>query len=192
VFRPICGPPVAEALDHLLGIGGWQPPKQFGNVLVTFPNAGEWRVPDRIWHVDFDPGFDPERLFAVKLWALCDDVEPGGGGTPQLLGSHKLFARYVASTPPARYKEAKFGFLRSHPWLEALTHDDGAPDRNDRFLDVEADIDGLPARVVELTGAAGDVFVTHGWVFHSVPVNAGRQPRLMRSCAVYAGNENVF
>ena len=192
VFRPICGPAVVDVLDGLLGADAWVPPKQFGNVLVTFPNAEHWRVPHRIWHSDFDPGFDPDRLFAVKVWALCDDVEPGGGGTPQLLGSHKLFARYVASTPPSRYKEAKFGFLRSHPYLQALTKDDGEPDRNERFLDVETDLDGLPARVVELTGAGGDVFVTHGWVFHSIPVNARTRPRFMRSCAVYARNENVF
>ena len=191
-FEPICGPAVAHVLDELLGEGGWERPKQFGNVLITFPNATAPRVPHRIWHSDFDPGFHPDHLFAVKLWALCDDVAPGGGGTPQLLGSHNLFARYLASTPTRHYKETKFGFLRSHPWLEALTRDDGDPDRNERFLDVEVDIDGLPARVVELTGEAGDVFVTHGWVFHSIPVNAGTWPRLMRSCAVYAGNKNVF
>ena len=184
-FDPICGPVVASALDDLLGAGRWAKPKQYGNVLVTFPNATEWRVPHRVWHSDFDPGFPPDQLFAVKVWALCDDVEPGQGGTPQLAGSHRLFARYLESASSRQYKAAKFGFLRSHPWLQALTEDDGAPDRNERFL-TEADIDGLPARVVELTGEAGDVFITHPWVFHSIPVNAGDRPRMLRSCAVYA------
>jgi hypothetical protein len=190
-FAPICGPAVASVLDELLGAGRWSKPKQFGNVLVTFPNATEWRVPHRVWHSDFEAGYPTDRLFAVKLWALCDDVVPGQGGTPQLAGSHRLFARYLETAPSREYKVAKRGFLRSHPWLDALTHDDGEPDRNERFLN-EMDIDGLPARVVELTGRAGDVFITHGWVFHGIPVNASTQPRCLRSVALYAPNENVF
>ena len=71
----------ADVARRAVRRSGWVRPKQFGNVLVTFPN-GEWRVPHSIWHSDFDPGFDADRLFAVKLWALCDDVEAGAGGTP--------------------------------------------------------------------------------------------------------------
>jgi hypothetical protein len=199
-FAPICGPAVSGALDDLFGPGGWYPPKHFGNVLVTFPNASEWRVPHRIWHEDLDIGCPSEPLFGVKLWALCDDVEPGGGGTPHLAGSHRLFARYLESAPHLRhsYKEAKLGFLASHPWLQALTRDDGDPGRNERLLDVEVDLDGLPARVVETTGSAGDMFITHGWLYHSIAVNTRDRPRMMRSGAVMARpagsarNENVF
>ena len=42
-------------LDELFGTGCWEPPKQYGNVLVTMPNTDEWRVPDEIWHADFPP-----------------------------------------------------------------------------------------------------------------------------------------
>ncbi len=150
------------------------------------PNAEEWRVPDRIWHSDFEATFPIGSLFAVKLWALVSDVAPGGGGTPQISGSHRLFARYLEDCPDRSYKPAKFGFLRSHPWLKELTRDDGDPERNRRLMESDTDVDGLPARVVELTGRAGDVFVTHGWVFHSIAVDAGEQPRIMRSAAVYA------
>jgi hypothetical protein len=38
--------------------------------------------------------------------------------------------------------------------------------------------------VVELTGAPGDLFVTHPWVFHSIAGNAGTEPRFMRSFAI--------
>ncbi len=185
VFDPICSPAVVAILDQLMGAGRWRRPEQFGNVLVTMPGPAPWRVPHAIWHSDFEPGFPPDELFAVKLWALCDDLEPGGGGTTQLAGSHRLFGRFLETTDDRRYKEVKFAFLRSHPWLRALTRDDGEPDRNERFLDVDVDIDDLPMRVVVLTGRAGDVFVTHPWVFHSIATNARERPRFMRSVALY-------
>jgi hypothetical protein len=45
----------------------------------------------------------------------------------------------------------------------------------------EADLDGLPVRVVELTGRAGDVDLTHPWILHSIASNATDAPRIMRS-----------
>ena len=135
VFAPICGPVVSAALDELFDPSGWRRPDQYGNVLVTFPDTDEWRVPHRIWHADHDDACSGSRLLAVKVWSLCDDVPPGAGGTPLLAGRR---------------------------------------------------------RVVEVTGAAGDVVITHGWVYHSIAANAGSAPRLMRGTNVYARNENVF
>jgi ectoine hydroxylase-related dioxygenase (phytanoyl-CoA dioxygenase family) len=175
---------VEHALDTLLGAGHWARPRQFGNVLVTMPNAREWRVPHAVWHSDFPATLPVDRLTVLKLWALFGDVEPRGGGTPQLAGSHLAFARYLERTTERDYKRAKFGFLDSHPWLQLLTRDDGDPDRNEALMDVGADIDGVRLRVVELTGRAGDVYLTHPWVFHSIASNASRCPRLMRSVTI--------
>ncbi len=184
-FDPICASLVSGALDDLLGPGRWDRPEQYGNVLVTMPNASEWRVPHRVWHADFESTYPGDSLFAVKVWALCSDVAAHGGGTPQLAGSHRLFARYLADCQDRAYKPAKEGFLRSHPWLKELSTDDaGDPGRNERFMAADVDIDGIPARVVELTGKAGDAFITHPWVFHSIAVNARNHPRVMRSVAV--------
>jgi hypothetical protein len=91
-FEPICGPTLAGALDDLFGADRWEPPKNMGNVLITMPNATDWRVPHRIWHSDFEPTLPTDRLAALKVWALCGPLAPGGGGTPQLAGSHRLFA----------------------------------------------------------------------------------------------------
>jgi hypothetical protein len=184
-FAPICSDVVAVVLDEIFGSGQWKQPEQFGNVLVTMPNAATWRVPDRIWHSDFPPTFDPDRMPVVKLWALFDDVDPGGAGTPQLAGSHRAFANYIAETGETDYKRAKFGFLKSHPWLRELSNDKGEPDRNERMAR-GVDITGAHLSVVECTGRAGDVYVTHPWVFHSIAVNATARPRFMRSCAVWA------
>lgn len=184
-FDPIFGPVLREALDDLLGEGRWQEPKHMGQVLATMPNATEWRVPHKIWHSDFEATHTGRRLFAVKWWTFFDVVGPRQAGTPQLAGSHNLFIRFLQTCPDREYKHARDTFLRSHEWLRALTKDDGAHDRNERFM-TETDLDGLPARVVELTGRPGEVFITHPWVFHSIAVNARDTPRLMRSGAIRA------
>jgi hypothetical protein len=186
-FAPTFGPAVRDALDDLLGVGEWRAPKHFGQVLVTMPNAKEWRVPHRLWHGDFLYDFAPASLPMVKCWTLCADHAPGSGATPQLAGSHRLVGRYIddRAGPQLEYKRVRDGFLRSHPWLKALSTDDEDPERNARFMSTDADIDGLPARVVECSGSAGDVYITHPWVMHSIALNAGKQPRMMRSVAVY-------
>jgi ectoine hydroxylase-related dioxygenase (phytanoyl-CoA dioxygenase family) len=183
-FAPICSPRVGEVLDALFGADGWVRPEKYGNVLVTMPTPGEWRVPHRIWHSDFQPTIPLDPLPVVKLWALFDDVDAGGAGTPQLVGSHRAFASYVARTGERDYKRAKIGFLASHPWLQALSRDDGDPRRNERFMCEGADVDGVRLRVMECTGKSGDVYVTHPWVFHTIATNATSRPRLMRSFAI--------
>lgn len=182
-FAPISGPALETALDALLGAGRWLPPKQFGNVLVTMPGSEPWRVPHRIWHSDFLPTLPRSRLLVVKVWALCDDVGLGGAGTPHLEGSHRAFARYLASTPERDYKKTKLGFLASDPWLRLLTSDRADAERDEALL-AGAEVHGVPVRVVETTGRAGDVWITHPWVQHSIAVNASDRPRIMRSFAV--------
>jgi hypothetical protein len=179
-FDPILGPVLSEALDDLLGAGQWIRPKHHGQVLVTMPNAEHWRVPDRLWHTDV--GYERPAV-GVKHWAFFDTVEPGGGGTMQLAGSHRLLARFVGERRPddREYKRVRDAFMKSHPWLKALGRPDEDPDRNHRFMDADVDIDGLSARVVELTGKPGDVYLTHLWVMQSAAPNASQRPRMMRS-----------
>jgi ectoine hydroxylase-related dioxygenase (phytanoyl-CoA dioxygenase family) len=187
-FKATMSARVAEALDQLLGEGRWEPPKHYGQVLVTLPNTSEWRVPHRLWHADFlfirtTPGL----RFAVKHWALLDDVAPGGGGTPQIAGSHVITERYLRehTDEDTEYKWVRDRVMRSHPWLKALATPNNDPGRNARFMGDDVDVDGLPARVVELTGSAGDVFLTHQWVFHTTAANASDRPRMMQTKAIY-------
>ncbi|GAA4998432.1 phytanoyl-CoA dioxygenase family protein [Actinopolymorpha pittospori] len=186
-FQAILGPPLRAALDDLLGPGRWQEPKHQGQVLVTLPNADSWRVPHHMWHTDVGYDTPPGQLIGVKHWAFVDAVEPGGGGTVQLAGSHRLLERYVSQLPADKreYKHVRDSFLRSHPWLRGLSKPDDDPDRNRRLMDVDTDIDGLPARVVELTGRPGDVYLTHLWVMHAAAPNASARPRMMRSRPFY-------
>lgn len=185
-FAPIFGPLLVGALDDLFGTGRWNLPKHYGQALVTMPNVTQWRVPHKLWHADFLYDAEADDLFGVKYWALLDDVRPGGGGTPQLAGSHRLTARYIHgfTGKELEYKRVRDGFLRSHPWLRALATGDDDPERNVRFMQEDVDLDGLPARVVECTGTAGDVYVTHPWVMHSIGGNARAEPRVMRTMGV--------
>jgi hypothetical protein len=186
-FKPILGTPVTSVVDQLLGSGGWEQPKHYGQVLVTLPNAEEWRVPHRLWHADFGYEARPGTLFALKYWALLDDVAPRGGGTPQVQGSHLITERYLRERcgEGTEFTFVRDRVMRSHPWLRALATADDDPGRNARFMASDADIDGLPARVVELTGCAGDVYLTHPWVLHTTAVNATTRPRMMQTKAIY-------
>ncbi|MEU4192889.1 phytanoyl-CoA dioxygenase family protein [Kribbella sp. NPDC026611] len=174
VAHAILSPVVRSALDGLLG--AWiQPPHQ-GQVLVTMPEGVPWSVPHRQWHVDVGFDLPVDDLPAVKIWSLLDDLAPGGGGTPQVAGSHHVIARYLTTTDERDFTTVRDGVLRSHAWLRELT----SPDRSLDPLQ-ESEIDGLPVRVLELTGQAGDVYFTHPWTLHSIAPNAASTPRMMRS-----------
>jgi hypothetical protein len=182
----ILGPPLRSALDDLLGPGAWTEPPHQGQVLVTMPTGEIWSVPHRQWHTDVGFDLPVDELVAVKIWALLSDLEPGGGGTPQVAGSHRVIARHLNKTSERDFVTIRDQVLDSHPWFRSLTtaDRDSDSDRSTRLM-TEADLDGLPVRVVELTGRAGDVYVTHPWVLHSIAPNASDTPRMMRSRVIW-------
>ena len=53
-------------------------------------------------------------------------------------------------------------------------------DRIESFMHEETDIDGVPVRVVELTGEPGDMVFCHPCVLHCAAPNCGDHPRFMR------------
>ena len=174
VADAILGSRLRSVLDGLLG--EWSEPPHQGQVLVTMPEGTPWSVPHRQWHTDLGFDLPPDELVAVKVWALLGDLEPGGGGTPQVAGSHRVIARYLTTTDEREFKAVRDQVLRSDPWFRELTSADRGVDPM-----TEADLDGLPVRVVELTGRAGDVYVTHPWILHSIAPNANDTPRMIRS-----------
>ena len=185
VFDALGTPALASALDDLLGHGRWEWPKQWGNVLVTPPGAGAWTLPHRLWHIDYPYTLPVAPLVACKVFVFFGDVEPGGGGTLLLERSHRLTEQHVAELTVddrKEYRRVRDAFLRHDPWLRALTNrlalDD--PDRVRHFLDDGAVVDGVPTKVVELTGRPGDVIVTHPWIYHCAAPNVNAVPRFMR------------
>ncbi|WP_133806018.1 phytanoyl-CoA dioxygenase family protein [Kribbella caucasensis] len=173
-------------MDDLLGPGAWTEPLHQGQVLVTMPTSETWSAPHRQWHTDLGFDLPADELVAVKIWALLSDLRPGGGGTPQVAGSHRVIARHLNKTSERDFTTIRDQVLRSHPWFRGLTSADGDSDadRTTRLM-TEADLDGLPVRVVELAGRAGDVYLTHPWVLHSIAPNASDTPRMMRSRVIW-------
>jgi hypothetical protein len=173
------------AVDDLLGPGAWAPPRDWGRCLVTFPEPGRWDVPTGLWHWDNPPELHRDRPRGLFVVGFVGTVEPGGGGTLVLSGSPRLLLQQERDLPadelPVSGVRRWSRFHRSHPWLRALTgHAPAAADRTAAFMAGETDVDGVPLRVVELTGEPGDVVLCHPLVVHCAAPNRGDRPRFMR------------
>ena len=176
---------VRGVFDDLLGKGAWQPPRDWGRPLVTFPEPGAWAVPTRLWHWDnpCDLHLDhPRGLFVVTF---IGSVAPRSGGTLILSGSPRLLIqqerRISAEQRRASIAVLRERFHRSHPWIMALTGLVPSPvDRTAAFMGAETVIEGVPLRVVELTGEPGDMVFCHPVMVHCVSANRGTRPRFMR------------
>jgi len=183
----IDNPAVSTALGTIFGANGWQEPKPGAQVLFNLPQPGPWAMHDG-WHMDC--GFDQPTwpAHAVKLFAFIGEVGPCGGGTMLLPGSHRLVDRYRSTfeVPPAAGKANWHPFLRRHPPLDQLLQGPSLPDLGRSLIGERYEIDGIPVDVVELTGAPGDVVITHLHVFHCASTNTSDQPRQMLGKAVLA------
>ena len=186
VFAPIASPALVEAIDTLLGAGCWRLPHYWGGFLVKFPDSGgePWRLAaGEQWHVDSDFTYEPRPLFAVRVFTLFSPLEPRGGATLAVAGSHRLVERWVERLTPAE-RESPFPAMRdrfnaSDPWLARLTGEDD-PDPGGRvsyFLGCDREIDGAPVSVEEMCGAPGDIFLMHPWLLHAASRNVSGRPR---------------
>jgi hypothetical protein len=183
VFDAIGSEVTCGALDALLGPSGWQRPRDWGGFLVTFPGPGPWRVPSRVWHTDFDFQPPSERPHGALVFSFLSDVPPGAGGTLAVEGSPHVIRRFLAEHPRAArasMKSVRHALYASDPWLKGLTSADEEPARRERLMEEGAQVDGVPVRVVELLGEAGDLVIGHPWLLHAGAPNCGTQPRMMR------------
>lgn len=181
----ILTPAVSGVLDDLLGAGTWSPPKDWGVTLATFPAPGRWELPTRFWHWDNPIAPHLDRLRGLFVVSFIGPVAPRGGGTLILSGSPRLLLRQerqlAADQRPGLGPKPWDRFGRSHPWLMALTGRAPSPaDRIAAFMDEEISVDGVPLRVVELTGAPGDMVFCHPVMVHCASPNRGVRPRFMR------------
>ena len=115
--------------------------------------------------------------------SFIGQVAPRSGGTLILSGSPRLLLQQERVRPADQPRDPKpwNAFYRSHPWLMALAGEAPSPaDRIAAFMDQETVVDGVPLRVVELTGEPGDMVVCHPCMVHCGAPNRGEQPRFMR------------
>jgi hypothetical protein len=183
VFEPIGGARTVDAIDSLMGAGGWHQPKHWGQFLVSFPEPGEkWSVTHRSWHTDFPYFLHTDRIYGLLVFAFIGEVPAGTGGTIVVSGSPRVVSEYIGAHPKLRKTKMKVtrrALMQSDPWLRELASESGPADRSARFMQNEARIDDNPVRVVELTGEPGDVILGHPWLLHSASPNCGDRPRFM-------------
>ena len=176
---------VRGVLDDLLGQAAWPLPRDWGRPLVTFPEPGPWDVPTRLWHWDNLSELHLDRPRALFVVSFIGSVEPRGGGTVILSGSPRLLIeqerQLAADQRRVSITRLRDRFHRSHPWLMALTGLAPSPaDRIAAFMDGETIVEGVPLRVVELTGEPGDMVFCHPLMVHCVAPNRRTRPRFMR------------
>lgn len=170
-------------------------------VFVNFPNyAGDsWTVPGN-WHTDvpFDPS-DPQPS-VIYAFAFLDHCEPCGGGTMLLAGS-SMRAQMPdmestwgtkANVDETRSKALMETLSREDLWFASLfgprplynSHDfrylcnkATAAERIQRFMKEGIVSAGIPMRVIELTGAPGDIVLWDPRCLHSQSNNVSSRPR---------------
>ena len=195
-WDPLQGAIATDALigsiDALLGPASWQVPTNWGVVLVTFPDRtrDEWSIPSAGWHYDFDAHANATGIGGLLVFTFFSCVEPRGGGTLIVEGSHRLVRRFVGSLPPGEgpvdHQTVRRRFLRHDPWLRALTGAAPSPADRTAFLMREGEAASIPLRVVEVMGEPGDVVLCHPLMLHVAAQNAAREPRFMRSQRICA------
>jgi hypothetical protein len=189
-FGALASPAVCQALDDLLGVEAWNVPGAWGAPLVTFPDtARRWDVPSGQWHLDFVARGSPQQLPGIRVLALLVPIQPRGGSTLVVSGSHRLVELLIANDRAAEGHSAHVRDELStvYPWLRALWSRGTATSDRERCLMTDGvTIDGVRLRVVELTGDAGDVFLMHPWTFHAPSPNCGSAPRMIVSHSVFS------
>jgi hypothetical protein len=146
-----------SAVDQLVGPGRWKMTPEMGWWPINFPGFGEPSYGEN-WHIE--GGWFHHRVYSGEqalLNLFCfSTVEPGGGGTLLVEGSHHLAARILWDAEPQGLEADDF----DEP-LNAILHQEGWPG------------------VVEVVAEEGDVVLAHPLLFHSSSPNQGTRPRVM-------------
>ncbi|SIN66200.1 Phytanoyl-CoA dioxygenase (PhyH) [Parasphingorhabdus marina DSM 22363] len=172
-FPNLVTPDLLDLAERLLGESvTLMPPGQ--QILFTLPGASSWSVPHDVWHVDA-PRSGKNISPGLQLFAFLDDVEPTGGGTLAVAGSHHL----LNHAGQLRSKEFKRRLARE-PYFRSLFNPDRDPIA--RLDETQGKIGDVNVRVMELTGRAGDAWFMDLRILHSPAPNAADSARMMLTC----------
>jgi Phytanoyl-CoA dioxygenase (PhyH) len=181
---------VRNLLDDFFGERGWQEPTLLPRPLsVSFPTGRPmWTLPTLHWHLDgVEPELWPDR---VRVFVLLAPVEPRGGGTAYVSGSHRAVIRAMSEmsvdNEPIRSKTVIKRLKRESPWIADLCSrgDDREVSRVVRFMREGAEFRDVRLRVAEMTGDLGDVIFWHPNLLHTFTSNCGSTPRLVLSVTI--------
>lgn len=169
---------IATALDaHTMWTSVDAPSGGLAAPNLPGPEGARWRVPHAAWHVDEPTMRGQAHAWGLLAFVCLDDVSAGGGATVAIAGSHRRLLALADELAPAHgvltTDEALRALVPRDPWFAALVTD--ALDGREATLARPHD-DGL--RVVELTGAAGDVVLMDPRCLHTVSANVSDRARL--------------
>lgn len=173
-FAGMASPAVVSVLDGMLG-GRWVRPQHWGVPLVSFPERAAWDVPAKHWHLDMPVAAKAPEV--ARVFVILEPLEPRGGGTVVVTGSHRVMLR-LAAGGRMRSGDAVKELRAREPWFAGLA-DSSLPGRVERFMEQGGIVDGVALRVVEMTGEPGDVFFMHPCLMHAFCTNAGDRARMM-------------
>jgi hypothetical protein len=184
-FSAVGSPWVLDTISAILGTTAYEKPKSWGALFISFPSHEAWSVPTSGWHVDANYRSQLWPPKGVQIHSLFGDIRPRSGATQILSGSHRLIHKWFSDhPPPASAKSADMRrLLRGHPYIRDLHAEDDPDRRIARFMNVE-EVDGIPLRVVENTGSAGDVILLHPLTLHVAAPNNGAVPRFLLSGSI--------
>lgn len=175
-------------ISSLIGKSNWEEPKSWGGFLVNFPEKEhqKWDLVNKLWHWDYELFRQPE-LGGLLIFSFFSEVLPKGGGTLIVSGSHRALRQYYAALSTQqkimKHGEQRKHFMKTHPYFKKLTSPELKHTKHvDWFMDEEQVFDGVPLKVVELTGNPGDVVFCHPRLVHApVGMNHNDYPRIMRT-----------
>jgi hypothetical protein len=144
-------------------------PRPQPQLLLSFPHKEEWSLGGLNWHLDLAPS-KKDEVTGVQAFVLIDDVQPRGGATLALAGSHRLHY-----TPSAR-QGGIHGLLRQDAVLSGLFS--GSHSSTEALLRPRT-LDGVEVSIVEMSGRAGDVYFMDMRVLHSPSINSTKNIRMM-------------
>ena len=179
-------PSVHDAMTELVGGAELTPWSEKPELLFSRPGRQHFatdRVPENTlqpsnhkrdplpWHVDV-PRLPKAGIVGIQMFTFLDTVEPGGGGTAAVTGSHRLLNDGVAVPIKVVNRE-----LAREPFFRDLLARDGTG--CDGLFETTERVQGVDLKVVELVGEPGDVYLMNLQVLHAKCPNTRPTPRLM-------------
>jgi hypothetical protein len=161
---------LARAVDRVFGAGVWSQVagEEGGLPMPNLPCSGvRWRASEVSWHVD-EASLPAAPARVLLGYALLDRVEPQGGATVALAGSHRRLAAIADRLgAPLGHADACAALARDDAWFAELLRGGEPP------------APGSELRLVELGGEAGDLVLFDPRCLHTISANVSPRPRLV-------------
>ncbi len=148
------------------------PPGQ--QILFTLPGEQSWAVPHDVWHLDL-PRCGEQKSPGLQVFTFIEDVEPSGGATLVVGGSHRLL-NDCGRLPSKKVKQ----LLSREQYFKTLF--DPSRPATGTLDELTGSVADIELKVIELCGKVGDVYLMDLRVLHTPAPNAANNARMMLTC----------